>query len=220
MTDIPSALLRFFEREEYARRFVAGQLRFGLLGYYRTVEGSRRDVGEGRASLYWALRAPQAIIDAQSGQIVGQTAPDRRVHYSGVSLNPYYALCTSHFEANIPLLATKFGKFIVRMSDPVALLDRIKAVWHKHDWSLENSAFIAPVEYNRDGLLEPDPYFLAPPHYFYSQKSELYREEREYRYLLMCTVDVTRSLPDHLDLLVPDCSDICSLIESEVPTPS
>jgi hypothetical protein len=218
MTDVPSTLLRFFETEEYARQFVAGQVRFGLLEHYRTVERSRRDVSEGRASFDWALRAPQVIINSQTGQIVGHARSNQNIHYTGSSQNPYYILCASHFEVNTSALATKFGRFIVCINDPVALLERIKAGWQKHDWSLENSAFITPVEYNKDGLLEPDPCLWAPPHLCYSQKPESFREEREYRYLLMCTVDAKRCLPEYLTLPLTNCSDLCSLIASDVVT--
>ena len=193
-------------------------MRFGLLDYYRAIEGCRRDTSEGQASFYWAIRDPQPVIDAETGRVIGQTAGNRRIHCSGVSLDRYYILSVSHPDVNISVLSTRFGRFIVHIHDPQGLLERIKGVWQKHDWFLENPAFIAPVEYNKDGLLGPDPCFMAPPHYCYSQKPESFREEREYRYVLNCGVDAKRAWPDYLTLMLADCSDICSAVEYRAPT--
>jgi len=50
MLAVPNSLLRFIEQEEYALQFIAGQIRFRLLDYYRSIEGSRRDEKEGLVS--------------------------------------------------------------------------------------------------------------------------------------------------------------------------
>lgn len=77
--------------------------------------------------------------------------------------------------------------------------------------ALKNGAFIAPVVYNKDGLLEPDPYLIAPFHYSYSQKLKSYEDEKEFRYVLGCKVDADREWEDSLTLTLGDCGDICSL---------
>jgi hypothetical protein len=102
----------------------------------------------------------------------------------------------------------------VCINNPLALLDRIKAAWQKHEWAL-GSAFIAPAVYNRDGLLEPDPLMSAPPHLSYSQKPVSDQEDREFRYVLECGFDKKRDLVDHLTLTLSDCSDLCSLLPSD-----
>src|SRR5271167_481454 len=137
MTNVPHTLLRFFDREDYARRFIGGEIRFGLLEYYQTVEGSRQDDMEGHASFEWNL--------ASRGESY------QNVHYSGSSLNPYFIFSASHPEADSRALAEKFGQFAVRINDPSALLERIKECWKGHGWALEGCAFIAPVEYNKGG---------------------------------------------------------------------
>jgi hypothetical protein len=48
---VPSALLRTFHTEEHVRRFIAGEMRFGLLQHYRVIEGSRQDETEGNGKL-------------------------------------------------------------------------------------------------------------------------------------------------------------------------
>ena len=65
-------LLRFFEKEQYAVTFLRGELRFGLLDRYRTIEGSRRDDKEGQVSFDWNVNAPEVLIDRKSGEVVAQ----------------------------------------------------------------------------------------------------------------------------------------------------
>src|SRR5258708_14782043 len=181
--DIPDSLLRFFDQEEHAHQFIAGRLRFGLLDYYKTIEGSRRDEKEGRTSIYWNKKAPQLEIGLTTGRILDQTESNQNIHCSGTSLNPFYIISASCPNPDIPAFVTKFGPFIVRINDPLALLRRIKTVWRNHQWSLAESTSISKVVYNKGGILEPDPYLIAPYHYTYSQKpdSDTFKLESEFR---------------------------------------
>jgi hypothetical protein len=94
----PSSLLRFFPEEDFARQFVAGAIRFGLLEYYRGIEDSRRDTSEGQSSV--CFRAPQPV------------------HSTVSSLNRYYILSTAHPEVNRSHLPRKYGQFVVRIQSP------------------------------------------------------------------------------------------------------
>ena len=109
----------------------------------------------------------------------------------------------------------KYGHFVVRIESPIVLLERIKAAWQVHDLAVDRCAFVTDVEYTKDELREPDPYFHSPPHLVYSQKPRLYEDDREYRYLIKCRVDVKRGWEDHLTLTLPDCGDICSAVTVE-----
>src|SRR5271157_327971 len=173
--------LPFFDREDYACRFVGGEIRVGLLERYWTIEGSRKDESEGWVSFYWNQKAPERVIDKATGQVLGQRESDQNIHYCGRSVNPHFVLCTSHPDVEMQVLVGRFGKSIVRIDDPTALLERIKTAWKSHAWALDGGAVIVPVVYNKDGLLDADPYLIAPPHLDYSQKSELFKEEREFR---------------------------------------
>jgi hypothetical protein len=198
MVDVPSSLLRAFACEQYAMDFIAGRMRFGLLSYYRGIEDARRDETEGSVSFSWNLKAnnPDAF----------------NVHYSGSSLNAHYLLCASHPEVPRKLLAQRFGPFIVSINKPLELLKRILEVWDKDERSVESPAgWIAPVEYTKGELIDPDPYLLAPPHLCYSQKPRLYAEEHEYRYVLRCQAGVKED--DFLMFDLTDCRDIACLME-------
>lgn len=194
MLAVPNTLLRFFTQEEYAVQFIAGQIRFGLLDYYRHIEGSRRDDKEGLVSGIW-----------------GEEESDQNIRYRGRSMNPFYILCASHPDVEVPMMTKKFGAFVVRISDPPALLERIGLIWRKHPLAFADNARIAPVVYNKDELLKRDPYLNVPSDYSYSQKPKSNRCEQEFRYVLTCS-DTKRNLSDDLTLGVYNCRDICALL--------
>lgn len=210
MTNVPSRLLRFFCEEEFARRFVAGEIRFSILEYYRRIEGLRRDGSEGQSSVYWKVKAPQLTIEKRTGRTIGISESDSNIHSTVSSPNAYYVLCTSHPDVNVCSLAKKYGRFVVRINSPLVLLERIKVAWQSDDLALDGCAFISAVEYTKDELRDVDGLLLSPPHLTYSQKPRSYEEDREYRYVLQCKVDVKRAWEDHLTLRLPDCGDICS----------
>jgi hypothetical protein len=211
LIDLPATLIRFFVQEEHARQFIAGQIRFGLLEFYRTTESPRQDQSEGKVSFEWDVRAPQIVVDRETRRVIARRESNRNIHYTGVSFNRHYILSTSRSEVDRLLLAERFGRFIVIIKKPAILLSRIKASWAGDSRALPDSAFVAPVAYDKDGLLRADPYLIAPPHLSYSQKPKPYSDEIEFRYILECKVDAERAWEDHLTLLLPDCNDICSL---------
>src|SRR5947209_13099939 len=97
---LPTNLLRFFEKEEYAHQFIQGQIRFGLLYRYQKIEGARQDKTEGKVSLYYPGEAC-------------------KVHYAIDSQHPYYILCPSHPDVDVAALASIFeAPFLVRITGP------------------------------------------------------------------------------------------------------
>jgi hypothetical protein len=94
-------------------------------------------------------------------------------------------------------------------------LEKIKFVWQKHPSALDDSAYLIPVTYNKDGIIEADPYLIAPAHYSYSQKPQSFQEEREFRYVLMCSVATERVLPDFVILSIPGCADLLTLEDED-----
>lgn len=194
MLTVPNTLLRFFTQEEYALQFIAGQIRLGLLNYYRRIEGLRRDEKEGLVSGVW-----------------GEEESDQNIRYRGRSMNPFYILSTAHPDVEVPMMTKKFGTFIVRISDPLVLLERIGLIWRNHPLAFADNARIAQVVYNKDELLKRDPYLNVPSNYSYSQKPKANRCEQEFRYVLTCS-DTKQNLSDDLTLDVDDCRDICALL--------
>ena len=199
-TTQPRVLLRAFDKEEYARDFIGGAVRIGLLAGYRVAEDLRKDETEGIVRVVWKLPNP--------------------VYCERSSNSNYYILCTSHPETDRRVLTERFGLSIVRINDPMELLKRIEIAWQTHPLAV-GRCIIAPVVYNKDTLLDATPDLLPPIAYSYSQKARSpFDVEREFRYVLTCTADVVKlralvgeglALDNHLTLPLPDCSDICSL---------
>jgi len=187
---LPNTFLRFLEKEDHAESFIAGKVRFGRLDYYKTMEDSRRDETEGTAAFDWSTGSP--------------------IHYEGVSLNSHFLLCTAHPESDRSVLVERFGSYIVRINDPIALLKRINAVW-RADSRASGLCVIHPVEYNKGEALEPTPFLIPPTNYSYCQKPRMpFEIEREFRYVLTCKVDTDRASRDQpVWITLPDCSDIC-----------
>jgi hypothetical protein len=185
----PDTLFRFFDKEEHARDFVAGKIRFRPLTYYKNVEGTRRDETEGEV------------------RITLNTHPNH-IHYEGCSISTRFILCTASPEADQSVLKNRFGPYVVRISAPRVLKERIDLVWRKHHWASDGCA-LAPVVYNKGELSEAP---SAPsPDYAYRQKERSFEMEMEFRYVLTCSDDRRRSLDNSLTLTLGDCSDICSL---------
>ena len=158
------------------------------------MEGCRGDSAEGRASIRWDLESEY---------------PDRHnVTYGGSSLNLYYTLCTFHPNVRKSHTA-QFGPFAVRINNPIKLLERICNAW-RNDTRSCGEAFIVPILYNKDELLSPPPYFIAPPCVVYAQKTAKYSEDAEYRYVLNCRVGTKEN--SFLTLNVGPCDDICCLL--------
>ena len=165
-------------------------VRFGRLDYYKTIEDSRKDEAEGTATFDWSASHP--------------------VHYEGVSLNSHFILCAAHPEADRSVLIERFGSCIVRINDPMALLERINIAWSA-DPRASGVCVIHPVVYNKGESLEPTPSLIPPENYSYCQKPRKpFEVEKEFRYVLTCKVDTERASEDQqVWLTLPDCSDIC-----------
>jgi len=187
---IPERVLRFFRQESHARSFVTGQIRFGSLDRYRTIEGARRDETEGRVSLLWNLENP--------------------VYCQSSSLNPFYILSSSHLDADRRVLRQRFGEHVVEIEDTRALLERINIQRKAHPAFLTECT-IEAVPYDKDKLVDPKPYLIPPYEYSCCQKPRRFEDEREIRYILRCDVG-TPLPPDPVVLEVGDCRDICRLI--------
>jgi hypothetical protein len=198
--DTPHVLVRAFEKEEYARGFIGGAVRLGLLAHYRVAEDLGRDETEGTVRIVWRLQNP--------------------VYCERSSMTNFYIVSTSHPEADRRVLTKRFGPHIVRINDPTELLKRIEVAWQAHPLA-SGRCVIAPVVCDKDTLLDPTSGLLPPHWYSFSQKPKSpFEVEREFRYVLTCTADALKlraligegsSLDDHLTLPLPDCSDICSL---------
>src|SRR3954466_10483969 len=94
MNNLPSTLIRCFEREEYALQFIAGRIRFGLLEIYHQIEGARHDDQEGKVTFQWNIKAPNYTFD-EDDKLVYSGESDTNIFYDGESINPRNVYGTS-----------------------------------------------------------------------------------------------------------------------------
>ena len=167
---------------------------------------------ENFAGLARLNRALIGKAERRTRRTLAITESDKNIRSTVSCLNRHYVLCTTHPDADACSLGKKYGRFVVRINSPLVLLERIKVAWQSHELALEGCAFMCAVEYTKDELRDADPLLLSPPHLTYSQKPRSYEEDREYRYVLQCKVDVKRAWRTHLTLTLPDCGDICSAL--------
>ncbi len=202
----PNTLYRFFDKEEYAQAFLDGEIRFGNIKRYKEIEGDRKDESEGKASFYWNQKAPSVTINKKSLKIVENGESNQNISFEATFLNPVYILSTSEESVNIDELKRRFGAYIVRINKPSLFLEQLKKTDTNHPIG---TVELKKVIYNKNGLMEPNPLLQAPSDYSYIQKPEVYKVEKEYRYVLICKFQKGRLYEDYITLQIKYCQEIC-----------
>lgn len=175
----PAVLFRGFEHLEHARAFVdEGVMRLGKLEWYRDHEDKRRrDPHEGIAE----LRTP----DPDSQDIIST----RWYRY-----NLVYVLCCS--AADPAYVASKFGRYLVRINSPGALIADIRE--HVSSEPIVPNPSVDPrwVSYDRGAIaprpLDPDDGLTLS----YSQKTASFVDEQEYRIVIVSRFSYERPRAD------------------------
>jgi len=119
--DVPRTLFRYYAERVFAERFLAGELLFKPLSFYRDFEDGqiRGDINEGRMT--FSPRPGLEITKKDGPQVAGFT------HFSGdVTEDEIFILCLS--DAPSDLKARKFGSHCAEVTDTAALLQRVEAV--------------------------------------------------------------------------------------------
>jgi hypothetical protein len=190
MQNAPRLLYRFLSAEEHARDFIQGKIQVGLLTAYRQAEdAARRDDSEGYVSFDWE---------------------GRNIRYRGQSLNNFYILCMSGPGVMRANMAPK-GNYCVRVDDPLILRDRIHIAWNTHECALNGNVRLVQIEYNKGEAIASNVNLIAPQDYVFSQKPPSFSQEKEFRYVLTCGIDVARKFENTLLLDIGNCSDICCM---------
>ena len=187
---IPKRLFRYFKEKHQADEFVSGRIRVGRLSVYKAIEDVRKDELEGTSTFTWDRSAPEYLIDNKTRNIVGAgTSSTAKIKFFSETINPVYLLCTSSARANTINAASKFGNYVAEIVDPKGLLDHLGQRWSKDTISLNGKVELKKVVYNRGQLVRPNRYLIPPENILLTQKSSMYKEECEYRYILWCRID-------------------------------
>lgn len=202
---IPKRLFRFFEKRSHAEEFVSGRFRIGNINVYKSIENNAlRDESEGTSSIIWDQHALEYWMDKKTLEIVAKTTSSTaKIKSKGTLINPIYLLCTCSPRANKKRIASKLGKkYVVELYDPSALLDLFNKCWVNNSHSLNGKVELKKVRYNREKLIKPNKYLLAPSDINYTQKSPNFKDEYEYRFIFWCQIDPNIFHDNYLNLII------------------
>jgi hypothetical protein len=181
----PKFLYKAFDSEEVANNFLmSGRFRLSLLDCYRKIEDpARADADEGEARIDIPNQVLTTIIlpsDSSKGGRIGYTIGT--LHRTEASLNKYYLFCVSGPEVSLDYIATRFGRYIVKISQPQIFLEQIRAYAPKE---LAMRVELLKVEYTK-GILKRSASEARPVGSLLSvyQKPPKFSAECEYRYIL------------------------------------
>lgn len=186
MTNLPKILYRAFSSEKYAIEFVKkGRFRLGLIDQYVKIEDEKRvDQTEGKSSSYVKSTIPHVVMNKKTKEISKVEYKPGYLNVVGSHVNPLYLLCTSGEKVDLNFLR-KIGSFIVRINDPLALLDDIqnaKPVDTKME--ITGKCKIEKVLYTKGQVEDFDPDSMEAIKRSYTQKPPSYQNECEYRFIV------------------------------------
>ncbi|GEM_PF-4106170 len=129
--DLPKILFKRFAREEFARKFLTGEIRFGSLRYFIDLEKSKNhssgDKYEG-GRVSDASGATMSIQDPATGEWRPIKFINAEFFHSLNNVDQYFISCFSH---TICQQQEKYGDYLVTIIDPESLYDRIQQRFKK-----------------------------------------------------------------------------------------
>lgn len=194
---LPKNLLRFFREPDHALSFLDGCIRLGELWSYRKAEGMRQDALEGE------------------GQLVVPGVNKVSVQYAISFHNPVYVLSLCSPCADVQTLASRFGRFMVR----IRRADRLAAALFRRlaDHSIIGRDLLfgdqGAVAYNKGTAVRHTPSQERRTRLSWIQKPEAFSAEREHRIVFALSA-ARAGAPSHICVPLP--SPVEGLIE-EVP---
>lgn len=212
---IPNLLFKSFEKVEYAESFIAGNVRFSTLKYFREIEDvRRRDKTEGVGQAQ--VDGEMLIVDLDMKTISSQPGVESLI--VATNLSEHFICCFSVCEPDhFNDLPRKFGRYCVRVNSPAALFqDLAKAMTADRGLSKNPPVLEADqVRYNKDA------HFLARPNrddelrLAWSQKPACFSDELEFRYHFQFGFVSLIDSPTIYEVSVGRKLDYCQIFEHD-----
>ena len=160
--DYPQTVYRVFNDIEYAKDFINGTIRFNLLHNYRHIEDERRrDITEGEAHV----------------------VHNGLNHRSSFASNSFYILCCHKTLESAK--ESKFGKFIVEITNPQQLATEITKWLEKQSYKHYGGIEGVNVEYSHGEETDIKPTGIELARLTYAQKPNLFSDENEFRFVFI-----------------------------------
>jgi hypothetical protein len=197
--DYPPQLWRFFDTAERAEKFISGNIRFGLLDYYKAIEdGARRDTAEGAGAFTApADRVTTVVMDKTTVSVVGVREGPGDMNYHIDFGNPTYVLsCSDPRQADIERLRAKFGRFVVLITDPRRfgqdMTVKLSELENTHPLA-DGVVECARVDYDKGERRDKEPTREEKLKSAYAQKPAHFSEDFEYRFVIFRRQPVRRT---------------------------
>ncbi|MFS1442215.1 hypothetical protein BCT40_10425 [Vibrio lentus] len=185
---IPSPLYRVFSKLEYAEDFCKGNIRFQALEYYKKTEDEiRGDIAEGVGEVQVL---GEALVIDQNGSAEVVAGVERIV--APIFNDSHFIYCMSLPTNGKPSEELKkFGKYVVKVKEPIVFLNRIAEAINADEKLAENppSFETSRVVYDKGAMQWSKPKKSKINRLRWMQKPASYMAEREYRlHFQTCTV--------------------------------
>lgn len=185
---IPSPLYRAFTKLEYAEDFCKGNIRFQTLEHYKGTEDKIRvDMTEGIGE---AQVPGEALVFAQNGD--AEVVPGVERIVAPTFNGSHFIYCMSLPTNGKPSEELKkFGKYVVKIKEPIVFLNRIAEAIKTDEKLAENppSFETSRVVYDKGAMQWSKPKMSKINRLRWMQKPASYMAEREYRlHFQTCTV--------------------------------
>lgn len=177
-------LFKTFKEKNQANDFInKGAFRLGHICTYKKIEdASRKDEEEGKS--HYKKRSDSATLN-----VLEHADGSSDCNYTHGEQNCYdetpqsiYLFCCSAPTVN-PNLLDKFGKYTVRINQPQNLIRDLNNFFQQNkEIKIVGKAHLVEVRYDK-GTTLPDP--DDPIKLIYSQKPAKFKEEREWRFVIM-----------------------------------
>lgn len=144
--EYPQYLLRAFSKRNSAKDFLAsGKFDIKLIQTYRDIQDESRqdkDEGEGRLKIRGDI---QVIKINRDGNTLSEIRQPGCYEYSHSHLNPTYIFCMAGPQVDPSHIVNKYGQFLVRINNPLALIKDIQDFFSDRAW-----VELVECTYNKD----------------------------------------------------------------------
>jgi hypothetical protein len=182
-TTLPIVLYKNFSDEEHLIRFkTKGNILVRKIEFFHKVDNQRQDITENTA-----------MYKYQFG--------DNTINGAITSVNPTYILSTSGPLSDRNNCRHKFGVYEVKIINADQFKNELNNAWNHNPLALRGiNAF--RVEYSKGEFREIPEAMLEPHGISTWQKSKIYSNEDEYRFVFTCKMNADIEYPDSISLII------------------
>ena len=198
----PSYVYKAFNEREYLEWFIdEGKFRLGNLRTYKSIEDlARRDNDEGTAVYRRPGMVTSVAFSKDNDDTFVTEAPGHINTHTELG-NPKFVFCTSLPNVNLQYMKERFGKYIVKITEPKTFAQDISQYLYSIPTRFAGGIEGIEIQYNRNEIIEKELDNKDRVTLSYSQKSFEFKDETEFRFVaLVLGTPSKRYNEDYLDI--------------------